>query len=338
MIKPKKLQKGDTIQVISLSGGSAFEDYMIKRYKIAVGRLKTIFGLKVKTSTVTRKSRAHIYNYPEERARDFINALRDDSIAGIFLCEGGDDAIRLLRYIDYEIIAKNPKVFLGFSDGTVIHSLYQNAGVVSFYGPNLLTTLGEAGMLHEYTIRWMKKVLFENKTIGKIESAELITRERVDWGNYSDSHRELTSYTGYDVIQGKGVVSGELVGGHLGILQLMFGIDSVDQDWDNKILFIEGLVPYNNIRVFIGILRSFAARDVFRRINGMVIGLADSSDEQCKEEILYVVRDEEGLSDLPIMYGINCSHTAPMTTLPLGVLAEINCEDKSLTLLENAVE
>ena len=107
-----------------------------------------------------------IYNHPEKRAEDLMMAFKDQSIKGIFTCIGGDESVRILPYIDYEVIKNNPKIFIGYSDTTVTHLICLKAGISSFYGPSILSEFAENVKMFDYTKHWIDKVLFDNKSIG----------------------------------------------------------------------------------------------------------------------------------------------------------------------------
>lgn len=151
LIKPRKLKTGDTVATISLSGGAAGECDLLPWYNVSKDRLREIFGLNAVETRHSMMGRKYIYENPKARAEDLVEALENPNIKGIFLNQGGDDAIRILPYIDFNIIRDHPKIFLGFSDVTVIHFMFMKAGVSSFSGPNVLTTLSEPVQLHEYT-------------------------------------------------------------------------------------------------------------------------------------------------------------------------------------------
>ncbi len=91
-------------------------------------RLEDTFGLQVVEMENTLKGTDYIYAHPEKRAEDLMQAFSDKSINGIFACIGGIDSIRLLPYIDFEIITRNPKIFIGYSDSTIIHYMCLKAG------------------------------------------------------------------------------------------------------------------------------------------------------------------------------------------------------------------
>ena len=121
MIKPNALKKGDKIAIVSLSWGGLGDEKLIHKYYIAKERLEKDFGLSVVTMPNALKGSDFVYNHPELRAKDLMNAFRDETIKGIFCAIGGSDSIRLLPYIDYGVIYNNPKIFMRYSDTTVSH-------------------------------------------------------------------------------------------------------------------------------------------------------------------------------------------------------------------------
>lgn len=190
-IEPAKLQPGDTKATISLSNSSAGKKDMLWRYNLAKQRLQEIFGLNVVETHHSHRGRKFIYKNPRARADDLMRVLQDPAVKAVFLNQGGDDGIRILPYVDFDIIGINSKIFMGYSDGSTFHNMFFMAGVVSFYGPNVLTTLSEPVKLHDYTIKWIKKVLFTAKKIGAIDPALEWTAEARDWSGTRENQRGM---------------------------------------------------------------------------------------------------------------------------------------------------
>lgn len=337
--KPNKLQKGDCIATISLSYGAAGEKNMLWRYNLAKERLKKDFGLNVIETPHSHKGKDFIYKNPQARASDLMEALQNSKIKAIFLNQGGDDGIRILPFIDFDIIKTNPKIFLGYSDGSTFHNMFFKAGIVSFYGPNVLTTISEPVILHDYTKKWLKKVLFSNEIIGMIEPTREWTAEPRDWSSTIEKKRKMNPNNGYEVLQGNGKICGHIVGGCIGPMQAMKGtcIFPPLEDWKNSIIFLEGGIPYDQELALIHMLRSLAATGMFRKANGIVFSKIPAFSEKVKRIILKIIHDEEGLIDLPILFNIDCGHTAPMTIIPFGVNVEIDCDNCTFTILESGV-
>ena len=172
MIKPNALKKGDKIAIVSLSWGGLGDEKLIHKYYIAKERLEKEFGLSVVTMPNALKGSDFVYNHPELRAKDLMDAFRDESIKGIFCAIGGSDSIRLLPYIDYDVIKNNPKIFMGYSDTTVSHFMMRKAGLVSYYGPSVMCEFGEYVKMFDYTKHWVNIVLFNTERIGEIYSSD----------------------------------------------------------------------------------------------------------------------------------------------------------------------
>ena len=205
MIKPKKLKKGDKVAIVSLSSGLAGEEIFRHRYELGKKRLEQL-GFNVVTMKNALKGIEYLYNHPEKRAEDFMEAILDKDIKGIICNIGGDDTIRLLPYIDFEAIANNPKVFMGYSDTTINHYMMQKAGVVSYYGPAVMTDFAENNNMHTYTLKYINEVLLENREDIVIKSSDKWTSEYLDWAieeNDNISRKMNEEKYGYEVLQGK---------------------------------------------------------------------------------------------------------------------------------------
>jgi muramoyltetrapeptide carboxypeptidase LdcA involved in peptidoglycan recycling len=111
-----------------------------------------------------------------------MEAFSDPSVKAIISNIGGDDSIRMLPYIDLDIIRNNPKIFLGFSDSTITHFICLKAGLSSFYGTSLLVGFAENVSMHDYQISDIKRTLFSSSVIGLIQpNQEGWTTEFLDW-------------------------------------------------------------------------------------------------------------------------------------------------------------
>lgn len=242
LIKPNKLKPGDTVAAITLSWGGAglYPD----RYDVGVSRLNEMFGLNVVAAKHAKCTPDWIYQNPQARAADLMDAFANPDIKGIFSIIGGDDSIRLLPYIDYDVIRKHPKILLGFSDTTVTHFVCLKAGLGTFYGPAILTAFAENITMHQYTIESLKKCLFSNEPIGALpENREGWTAEFLDWGVTANQKisRQLNPCDSWRYIQGSGKANGQLIGGCVEVLQMINGTEIwPDQSvWNNSILFLE---------------------------------------------------------------------------------------------------
>ena len=113
--------------------------------------MQTQFGLHVIEMPHTLAGSQFIYEHPELRAADLMQAFSDPNIKAVFSCIGGNDSLRMLPYIDFGVIRNNPKPFIGYSDTTVTHFFCLKAGVSSLYGPSILAELAENVEIFPYT-------------------------------------------------------------------------------------------------------------------------------------------------------------------------------------------
>lgn len=333
MIKPKKLKRGDTIAIVSLSSGMAGDKLFKHRYLQGKKRLEEVFGLKVVTMPNALKGSDYLNKHPELRAQDFMDALKDKNIKGIICNIGGDDAIRLLPYIDFDIIKNNPKLFMGYSDTTVNHFMMYKAGVTSYYGPAVMTEFAENCEMHAYTKKYIEEVLFQNLENITIASSPYWTSEFLDWQNekYDFQKRKMQiEEHGYEILQGKGTFEGELLGGCIDVFPIISAtkIWPLKEEWKNKILFLETSEEELEPRYLKYYLRNLIAQGIIAEINGLIVGKPQNEKyyEEYKEIYKTMISEEAKRPDLPILYNVNIGHTAPICIFPFGqkVLVDLN--------------
>ncbi|OCA76417.1 peptidase S66 [Chryseobacterium artocarpi] len=341
LITPKRLVSGDKIATISLSWGAAGD--LPHRYLKGKERLNQIFNLEVTETKHALQSAEWIYNNPEARANDLMEAFSDPSVKAIISNIGGDDSVRMLKYIDLEVIKNNPKIFLGFSDSTVTHFICLKAGLSSFYGTSLLVGFAENGAMHDYQINDIKKTLFSSDVIGRIKpNEEGWTTEFLDWFDISlqDIKRKLTPSKEWHFIRGNSIVHGKLIGGCMEVLEMLKGTDYWPdlETWKDSILFFETSEDKPKPEYVRWWLRNYAAMGILKNAKGIIFGRPYDNlyTEEYEAELLKVL-DEEGLYDLPVITRMDFGHTCPTFTIPYGRIAEINCIDKKFSILESGV-
>lgn len=343
MIKPHMLKPGDTVALVSLSSGIAGEQLFSHKVEIGRSRLENIFGLNVIVAPNAMKGISVIDENPQLRAKDLMDLFMDNRVKAVISMIGGDDTIRLLPYIDFDVLRSNPKIFMGYSDTTVNHFMMYKAGITSFYGPSVFAEFAENGSMHEYTIEYVKKVLFEKHDMISIPPSSQWTSEFLDWANPENNKisRTMVSDTkGYEILQGSGIVQGKLIGGCVDVFPMIIGtkIWPYEEQWENSILFLETSEEYPSPTFLKYLLRGMMAQGLFDNINGIIFGKPKDEKyySEYKEVLKCVVGKEAGRHDMPILYNMNFGHTAPMCILPYGAKAEINCNDKSFRLIESA--
>jgi muramoyltetrapeptide carboxypeptidase LdcA involved in peptidoglycan recycling len=342
LIKPKKLNPGDKVATVSLSWGGAGDEEIRWRYKQGKERLQTIFGLEVVEMEHTLAGSAYVYEHPEKRAQDLMKAFADPEIKAIIACIGGIESIRMLPYIDFDIIRSNPKIFLGYSDTTTTHLICYKAGLSSIYGPTVLVDFAENVAMDDYTIEYIKKTLFRSDPIGNIPAAVEWTSEYLPWliGNKNIARKKKPN-SGYHLLQGNTTVQGRLLGGCLEVFDMLRGTELFPEldDFNHSILFFETSEDKPPVWFLEVALRIYGIMGILSRIRGMVFG--KPYDEEHYEEYNATIKKvlaEFHREDLPVLVNLNFGHTEPKFCLPYGALAEINCEEKTFAIIESAVE
>jgi muramoyltetrapeptide carboxypeptidase len=315
-IKPAALKKGDRIGIIApASNIDEPEDVNIARDMMEWLGFKPVIGKNV------LKQYGYLAGKDEERADDLNEMFKRDDIDGIFCIRGGYGTLRMLPYIDYEIIKKNPKVLIGYSDITsLLLAIYKKTGLITFHGPVALSTF------NDYTMEYLNKAIFTPKPIGEVKmprkSNPVETENRV-------------------IKIGKGKASGELVGGNLTVFNSMIGTP-YDIDTKGKILFLEdiGEEPYRIDRM----LTQLCLTGKLKEAGGVIIGkLTDVKPSEYKPAFINNLSIEEILRtrfeplNIPVMYGYMIGHIKDKVTVPIGAMATINVENSVFSIDESAV-
>ncbi len=343
MIKPTRLKKGDKIAIVSLSWGGLGDENLIHKYYIAKERLENDFGLEVVVMPNALKGSKFVYEHPELRAKDLMDAFSDKTIKAIICAIGGDDTIRLLPYINYDVIKNNPKIFMGYSDTTVNHFMMHKAGLVSYYGPTIMCEFGMYTKMFDYTKEAVLNILFKDSTNLMIKSSPVWSDDFIPWGkeNINKELRTKKEEHGYEVLQGSGIVEGEILGGCLDVFPMIIGTEiwpSIN-DWKDKILLIETSEEQpkpDYVKLF---LRNLGAQGIFDVVKGVMVGkpYSETYYEEYKETIKDVLKEYKQ-ENLPVIYNTNISHAYPIGILPLGTKIKVDYDRKEIYLTESATE
>lgn len=340
MIKPEKLKKGDKIAIVSLSAGLLGEDALIHKLDIAKERLEKIFGLEVVTMPNALKGIKYLYEHPEARAKDLMDAFKDKTIKGIFCAIGGNDSIRLLPYIDFDVIKKNPKIFMGYSDTTSNHFMMRKAGLISFYGPTIMCEIADYVKMPDYVKNAMENILFKDSTGYEIKSSEYWSKNYIPWGIENiNKEKEMTKEEhGYEVLQGSGTITGEVIGGCIDVFPMVNGTSIWPKldEWKDKILLLETSEEEIAPDTLLYYLRNLGAQGILNVIKGIIVGKPSMEKyyDEYKEIYLKVMK-EFNLTNLPIMYNINVGHAFFTGIIPLGGIITVDYDNKKIFIAES---
>tara|TARA_R110000868_G_scaffold138329_1_gene352344 strand:- start:56910 stop:57968 length:1059 start_codon:yes stop_codon:yes gene_type:complete len=339
---PKHIKKGDKVALVTSSWGGPAT--FTKKYNIGKQQLESYFNVQAIEMPHTLDSAENVYNNPNTRAKDLMQAFSDPEIRGIISCIGGSDSIRMLPYIDYNIIKNNPKPFLGYSDSTITHFICLKAGIRSYYGPSIMAGFAENGGLFNYMKKSVQKTLFSNNTIGKIEPCtEGWVVKQYPWDKEELFHkkRELQPPMERELLLGSGKARGHLIGGCMESLEAIKAtpIWPSLESWCGAILFFETSEDSPSVTTVTDWLRNYAAQGILGIINGIILarpgGECDEDNLKKQEEAFVdVIYGEYGL-DIPILSRLDFGHTDPQFVIPYGARAEIDCKQKTFSILDS---
>lgn len=329
IIKPKKLKNGDTIAIISPSSPLAgLTPHRLEKAR----KYFESKGFKIKEFKSTRKIFRWSAGTPQERAKDIMDAFLDKEVSMILTAIGGSTANQVLKYLDFEKIKENPKIFCGYSDISTLHyAFYKKCNLMTYYGPSALVQFGEYPNPLEYTESYFNKVLLENNTEIDIKASDEWTEESLNWFTKDDltRARKLQKNSGFKWLK-KGSAKGEIIGGCLSVILNLAGTEFWP-DYKDKILFLE-LPEGNKFNLPTPVdevdyrLTHLEMLGVFDKIEGLIFGrpYAYSKEEYNQLKEVLIERTKE--YNFPILFDVDIGHTDPQITIPIGSEVEINSE------------
>jgi len=341
-IKPKKLRAGDKVAVVSPSwGGPSVCPHI---YENGIKYLSDKLKLKVVECSTVRMSAEKLYKNPELRAKDINDAFANKDIKAIISTIGGDDSVRILKYLNKDIIINNPKIFLGYSDTTTLNVLLNTWGLVTFNGSSVMAGFSQAD---QFPVSWhthIKTVLMENSKGYLYPTFRTFSNGYPDWSDKKNTGLVKTKLKSppYNWLQGTNIVEGTLFGGNIEVLEFLKGTSywPTESFWNGKLLFLETSEEVPSISSIKYMLRNYGVQGIFNKISGIMFGRArDYTNEMSKnlrEMILNIVKNEFGKNNLLIVTDLDFGHTDPQWILPLGIKIKLDPQKKEIELLESA--
>lgn len=345
MIRPPCLRPGDTLAAVTLSWGGP--GAIPHRYAAGKRQLEEALGVRVVETEHALADPDWIARNPRARADDLMAAFADPGIRGIVSTIGGEDSVRILPHVDLETIRANPKVFLGYSDTTVTHLACFRAGLVSFYGPSVMAGFGESGGMFPYLLDSVRRTLFSTEPVGTVEpNRDGWTVEHLEWADPANQERRraLRPCAGWRFLQGERPASGPLLGGCLEALEFLKGTDfwPPPEAWDGALLFLETSEEAPSTTLVKRWLRNYGSQGILQRAAGVLMGrpggpVPPGELERYDDALVEVVRDELGLTELPLVTQMDFGHTDPFFVVPYGVRAEVDPRERRFAVVESAV-
>jgi muramoyltetrapeptide carboxypeptidase LdcA involved in peptidoglycan recycling len=334
-MKAHKLQRGDTVGIVSPAwGGAGAYPHRLQR---GIAQLEAL-GLRAKVARHAQNQLGFVSDSAQNRASDLHAMFADPQVKAIIAAIGGDHSCHLLPLLDFDLIRAHPKIFMGYSDITVLNiAIWQATGLTTFNGPAILTDFGEYPAMFEYTRLSMLRTLTQAEAIGRIEPSSQWTEEFLDWWGQKDLERAraLEPSAGWSWLK-QGCGEGILVGGCLESLQHLRGT-SFWPDWRDTILFIETSEEKPSPAEVDGILMDYENMGVFTEIKGLLVGRPIYYTAQEKEQLHEILLERTRRYAFPIIAEMDFGHTAPQFTLPIGCQATIDTQRQWFAITEAAV-
>jgi len=310
-IKPPRLKKGDLIGIIS---PASTPDDLTKIEK-GVKYLESL-GYRTEVGKNVGKNRGYLAGTDDQRIQDLHYMFTNKNIKAVFCVRGGYGAPRLLDKINYSLIHKHPKIFVGYSDITVLQMAFlKKAGLITFAGPMVAVDFAR-DEISKFTEEFFWETVTSTKKRGRIV---LPGEEKLFSLNRS---------------KGKGI----LVGGNLALLMSIAGTQFFP-DFKGKILFIEdiGEQPYRVDRM----VNHLKLMGSFKSLKGIILGdFTDCIETDVTKRTLTlndVIEDYFGDLKIPVIYNFPHGHIRDMVTIPFGISVNINASKGLVEFMEGAV-
>lgn len=325
-IYPDKLVKNDEIRIIAPAISIGIISSELK--EIANKRFKDL-GFKLSFGKHINECDEFNSSSIISRVEDLNEAFADKNVKAILTVLGGFNSNQLLKYVDWNLIKQNPKIFCGYSDITTLNnSIFSKTGLVTYSGPHY-SSFGQK-LYFEYTLDYFKKCLFKNDPFEIISSNQWSDDK---WFKEQDN-RQLIANEGYWVIN-QGQAEGTILGANLCTLNLLQGTEFMP-DLTNAILFIEDDYE-SHPEIFDRDLQSLIHQPNFNKVKGIVIGRFQKESKMSKNLLEQIIKTKTELDNLPVIANIDFGHTDPKITFPIGGTVTLNVVGKEaeLTIIEH---
>lgn len=336
MLKACRLRSGDTIGIVSPSFGAA--GLFPHRLEQGIRQVEAM-GFHARLAPHARGVHSgYLSGSAEQRAQDLHELFLDPEVSAIVTAIGGDHANQLLPLLDFDLVRTHPKIFMGYSDNTVLHlAFWRAAGLVTFSGPALITEFAEQPRMFAYTERYLRRALCRAEPVGEIEPAKEWTDEFLDWQQQKDLERPriLNPSPGWSWLK-PGEAQGPLLGGCLESLDHLRGTPFWP-DWRGAIFFFETSEEKPPPERVDSILMDYENMGVLAQIAGMIVGRPIGYSHAEKRQLDEVIRERTAKFSFPVITGMDFGHTAPQFTLPLGCQARIDGRNRRFAIVEAAV-
>lgn len=304
ILKPFRLQKGDTIGLISPA------NQITPKEVEAVIDFLSQKGFSTKLGKHIFDQYGYLAGKDEARAWDVNQMFADNSVKGILTLRGGWGCNRILPLLNYELIRRYPKVIMGYSDITsLLLAISSRTGLITFHGPVGTSTW------NSFTLNHVQGILLDGQAM------------------ILQNPPELTIKT-----INKGKARGRLWGGNLSVLAAMIGSDYLPE-WEEVILFVEDIGE--DVYRIDRLLTQLKLANILDKISGFIFGqctdCSAGDDDEPSLTLNQVLTDLIKPLGIPAWSGAAFGHVKDKWTLPIGLPVEIDAELGTIQMLSSAV-
>jgi muramoyltetrapeptide carboxypeptidase len=313
-IRPRRLQPGDTVGLVD-PASATWEPVSIEVIEESLAAL----GFKTKRGANLLARRGYFAGSDEQRAADLNAMFADPEVRAIHCVRGGWGSARLLPLLDWPMMAKNPKILLGYSDITaLLLSIFARTGLVTFHGPVGIS------QWNSFNVGYLKRVL---------QDGEAVTFENLK----EIGEHDLTAVENRVQTLHPGTARGRLLGGNLTVLSSIVGSGYLP-DWEGCILFLEDIeeAPYRIDRM----LTQLRLAGILQKARAVIWGNCtdcDPGEGFGSLTVREVLEDHIRPLGVPAWLGAMIGHVDRQFTLPVGVEVEVDATAGRIRMLEPAV-
>jgi muramoyltetrapeptide carboxypeptidase len=303
----KRLKIGDTIGLVAPAGIESSE-----KIEKGIEKLRRL-GFNIKKGKHIYDKWGYFAGKDEDRAKDIMDMFEDDEVNMVLCVRGGYGAMRIMPYLDFHKIQKNSKIFMGYSDITVLlNTIYQKEELITFHGPMVNSSLDVEETLESFLSTVMgghEEYCIENPV-----------------------HIPMISNTDKSV-------EGRIVGGNLSLICSVLGTP-YEIDIKDKLLFIEevGEAPYRIDRM----LTQLQLTEKLNQCSGIILGQFTDCDGEKEDNnsftLSQVLEDRIMVLNKPVLTNLMCGHDNPKLVLPIGAKARLNCKRGQIEILQSVVK
>ena len=312
-LRPKGLQKGDTIALVAPAG-----PIDLAKVETYVARLRQE-GFRVDLPKGIDRRRGYLAGTDDQRIDELNAAIRNPEVRAILSCRGGYGITRILDRVDYEALRRDPKIVAGFSDITGLHmAIARKIRLVTFHSPMPMYELYRKEPEFEFQTRSFRRALmaveYPPGEVGYTIATPAVAKPKA-------------------IVAGK--ARGRIWGGNLTLVCATLGTPYAIEP-DGAILVLEDLdePPYRVDRY----LSQLRLTGVFDKVAGVIVGDFHAAKPEENDDVRAVLREYLGKLRVPVLEDFPVGHVPLNATLPHGAMAELDADAGTLRVLENPVE